>query len=260
MRVTIKPRFFIILIVLGVGGLVLLFNSIRSKEEVLGSDTYALKEPDSTSKNFGTGGGSIADYQEITISHTVKQGETLYSIADIYHADPQTILDYPYNEIPDDLSLTLGQILIIPNGWIDPPAGGLPDIPIAQGSGRFIWPIQQAQGKPAHGVVTQHAFWWHPGAIDIGIDLGTPIRAADSGKVIKVERYKTGYGLHAVIDHGNGLTSLYAHLSDIRVNLSENISKGEIIGLSGSTGRSTGPHLHFELKQNGNPIDPMTLL
>lgn len=201
-----------------------------------------------------TGGSDISSYQPVTISYTVATGDSLASIAAKYHADAQTILDYPYNEIPDDLTLKVGQVLIIPNGYIDAPP---PEPPIAKGSGILAWPFNLTQGKPN---ISQYAYWWHQGAIDVAADTGTPVRAADSGRVVTLERWSTGYGWHIVLDHGNGLTSLYAHLSQMNVEIEQNVSKGQIIGLVGSTGRSTGPHLHFEVRKNGQPVDPMTLL
>jgi murein DD-endopeptidase MepM/ murein hydrolase activator NlpD len=251
MALTLKPRFFLIMVaVLFLGFLA--FNYLgNSNKTVLGAEEengYILQEQEEISNKFGTGGGN--SYQPITISHEVKQGDTLYSIADQYHADPQTILDYPYNEVPDDLSLKVGQELIIPNGYINSEDAPPPPA-IAVGTGQFM--------RPVNGVVTQYASWFHPGSIDIGISLGTPVRAADNGTVIKVERLTTGYGLHVIIAHGNALTSLYGHLSEVRVVEGQGVRKSEILGLSGSTGRSTGPHLHFEVRRNGNPVDPMTL-
>lgn len=208
--------------------------------------SYDLIE--TTTREF-TGGSDIATYQPVTISHKVAQGDSLASIATKYHADAQTIVDYPYNDIPDNLTLEVGQILIIPNGYID---SAPPPPPVAKGSGILAW--------PAFGPISQYAYWWHAGAIDIVSDTGSPVLATDNGKVIAVEKLTTGYGWHIVLDHQTGLTSLYAHLSQIDVTLNQKISKGQVLGSVGATGRSTGSHLHFEVKQNGQPIDPMSLL
>lgn len=259
MKTKIKLRFFIILALPLIGIVFLFIQRIPSKvknQRVLAANTYTLQEHTKADSN-PSGGGEI--YDSVTISYTVKDGDTLASVAEKYHADAQTILDYPYNNIPDDLALKVGQNLIIPNGYIDgQPTPILP--PIVSGTGQFLWPIRQAQGEPAHGIVTQYSSWFHPGAIDIGIALGTPVVAADDGTVIAVEHLAGGYGSHIIISHGDGLTSLYAHLSDVRVGKGDRVSKGDVIGLSGSSGRSTGPHLHFEVRRNGQPIDPMTML
>jgi len=211
------------------------------------TSSYDLIEQRSSA--YGSVSSAISDYQPVTISHKVSEGDSLASVASEYHADAQTIVDYPYNEIGDDLTLRVGQVLIIPNGYIEQAP---PPPPVAKGSGIFTW--------PAAGSISQYAYWWHQGAIDIVADAGTPVRAADNGRVVTVERLTTGYGYHVVLDHQTGYTSLYAHLSQINVELGQKISKGHVIGAIGSTGRSTGPHLHFEVRENGQPVDPMTLL
>lgn len=210
--------------------------------------SYDLIEPSPVAENYIVP-DTQSPHNEITIAHTVQKGDSLAAIANKYHADPQTIIDYPYNSISDDLTLKTGQVIIVPNGFIDnPPASPIP----ARGTGQFAW--------PAAGNISQYASWWHPGAIDIAAEMGTPIKAADNGKVIKVEKASTGYGWHVILDHEDGLTSLYAHMSKINVEVGQNVSKGDLLGSVGSTGRSTGFHLHFEVHKDGKPIDPMTLL
>lgn len=256
MKVKFKPRFFVIITLLVVGGFFAVLNVShnRSKKDVLAaSDSYKLiaEDPRSSAGNDVPQGSAIENYQPVTISYTVKEGDTLQSIAEKYHADAQTIADFPNNGLKDSLQLKVGQILIIPNGYInneDKPQ--LP--PIARGTGQFSW--------PALGTITQYAYSWHSGAIDIAIPVGTEIRAADDGTVKVVEYLTTGYGIHVIIDHGGGLTSLYGHLSEIKVTQGQGIHKGDLVGLSGSTGHSTGPHLHFEVRRAGAPVDPMTLL
>lgn len=256
MEIKLTPRFFVILGCLSLG--LMLYGSnvlLKKRVEVRVLDTKdrgkvlaTYKLLDSTGKNPEK---SQSDPQMVTISYMVKEGDSLQSIADKYHADAQTIVDYPYNNIGDDLQIKPGQNLIVPNGYIEgQPTPVRPVIPV--GTGQFVWPV--------NGAITQYNSWFHPGSIDIGIGLGTPVKAADNGKVIVVEYLKTGYGIHVVIDHGVSLTSLYGHLSQIRVGRGDGVYRGQVIGLSGSTGRSTGPHLHFEVERGGNPIDPMTLL
>lgn len=115
---------------------------------------------------------------------------------------------------------------------------------------------------PAEGPVTSEfgARWgrMHRG-VDIGADEGTPVRAARAGTVIEAD-YLSGYGLHVLIDHGDGLTTLYAHLSVIHVTAGEQIAQGSQLGEVGMTGNTTGPHLHFETRKVGDPQDPRTLL
>ncbi|MER3395829.1 MAG: hypothetical protein C4319_03480 [Acidimicrobiia bacterium] len=123
--------------------------------------------------------------------------------------------------------------------------------------GFFVWPadgpLTSGFGPRLHpiaGVVRQH------NGIDIGAPYGAPVRAAASGTVIKAGAMG-GYGLVVVIDHGNGLSTLYAHQSRILVSPGSSISQGAVVGEVGSTGYSTGPHLHFEVRINGEPVDPM---
>lgn len=274
MKIKIHPRFYVIVGITMLG--IVLFSSNvflkkrvevnlvdSSAEQVLAAEDATLfgnkqeileeqKNDTESKKNLELNTTSkIASYTPVTISHTVKEGDTLQSIAEKYHADAQTIADFPNNKLGDSLQLTVGQIIIIPNGYVDD-SFAPPPPPVAVGSGQFIWPVE--------GRVTQYAFYWHPGSIDIAVDLLTPVKAADHGKVKEVNRYTTGYGVHVLVDHGDGLTSLYAHLTDTQVAVGQTISKGEVLGVSGSTGRSTGPHLHFEVKRNGVSVDPMTLL
>jgi murein DD-endopeptidase MepM/ murein hydrolase activator NlpD len=120
-------------------------------------------------------------------------------------------------------------------------------------SSGFIWPV--------NGVVTS-GFGWRWGRMHEGIDIaapsGTPIRAAAAGTVIYAG-WMGGYGNLVIIDHGNGLATAYGHQSAIYVG-GGSVSQGTVIGAVGSTGNSTGPHLHFEVRVNGSPVDPMGYL
>jgi murein DD-endopeptidase MepM/ murein hydrolase activator NlpD len=95
--------------------------------------------------------------------------------------------------------------------------------------------------------------------IDLDADMGEPIRAAGDGRVVLAE-WQGGYGFTVVIDHGNGLATLYGHQSALVVHEGEQVEMGDIVGLVGSTGWSTGPHLHWEVRVFGNPTDPVTFL
>ena len=92
--------------------------------------------------------------------------------------------------------------------------------------------------------------------IDYALYKGTPVLAAMDGIVIRTARLTTGYGVHVIMDHGNGLQTIYAHLSSIAVLTGQKIKAGEELGRSGDTGNSTGPHLHFEIRRHGTPVDP----
>ena len=97
------------------------------------------------------------------------------------------------------------------------------------------------------------------GGIDLGVPTGTSVRAALPGKVT-VAQYNSSYGYYVMIDHGNGLSTLYAHNSKLLVRVGQTVNAGDIVSLSGSTGRSTGPHLHFEVRVNGERTNPRSYL
>ena len=114
---------------------------------------------------------------------------------------------------------------------------------------RFLW--------PTHGVLTQGFFDYHPG-IDIANDVGTPEVAADAGQVVFADWGE--YGIYVEIDHGNGFHTIYGHMSALMVKSGEVVAQGQLIGLMGATGRASGPHLHFEIRYQGIPQNPIDLL
>lgn len=107
--------------------------------------------------------------------------------------------------------------------------------------------------------VSQNYKFFHPG-VDFDGETGDEIKSIKSGVVEHVEYSNVGYGKHVIIDHGNNLKTLYAHLSKIEVKVGDNVSTTTVLGEMGSTGRSTGSHLHFEVRNNGIPINPMSVL
>lgn len=193
------------------------------------------------------------------VVHKVVAGDTVYSIAKKYGVNAQNIVNYIWNEFVDQDTFALrpGQILFVPDGVIKPPSQ--PIIPKivpqvlagARGNSNFIWPTS--------GIITQYAVSYHM-ALDIANSFGTSILAADSGTVVYAGCINWGYGCHVIIDHGNGYQSLYAHLSRYDVEVGDSVSQGKQIGLMGSTGRSTGPHLHFEIRSQGQLLNPLNFL
>lgn len=131
---------------------------------------------------------------------------------------------------------------------------------VVHGSGVFIWPtsgpITSPFGYRIHPIFGTQIY--HSG-IDIGVDTGTPIMAADSGVVVEAD-WLGGYGYAVVIDHGNGLSTLYGHNSELAVSPGQSVQQGQVIAYAGSTGYSTGPHCHFEVRVDGSPVDPMGYL
>lgn len=119
-----------------------------------------------------------------------------------------------------------------------------------------VGPITSDFGYRTHPVLGTRRF--HAGT-DFGAPTGAPIFAADSGTVIAAEWYG-GYGNTVIIDHGNGLTTLYGHCSELYVTVGQGVQRGQTIAAVGSTGLSTGPHLHFEVRQQGEPVEPLAYL
>jgi murein DD-endopeptidase MepM/ murein hydrolase activator NlpD len=198
------------------------------------------------------------------IVHKVKRGDTIYSIAKKYSVDPQAIVNWPFNTYTDDenFGLAVGQQLVVPDGvrpketlWQPTTylAGKItPNAGTVSAEGSFIW--------PASGRITQRFVWYHPG-LDIANASAPDVLAADSGTVIIAGwPDNIGYGNRVVIDHGNGFSTLYAHMQSVYVTPGQTVNRGNAIGKMGSTGRSTGTHLHFEIRVGDQSQDPLAYL
>lgn len=196
------------------------------------------------------------------VNHKVKSGDTVYTIAKRYQVDPQVIVDWPYNSFANDetFALTVGQSLMIPDGImpdekvVEPRRyyAQIPSAGIVPGTGQFAW--------PANGVISQYFSWYHK-AIDIANASGPDVLASDTGTVTLAGWVApVAYGNHIMVDHGNGYVTLYAHLAKIYVTPGQRVSRGQAIGKMGSTGRSTGTHLHFEIRQGGALQNPLAFL
>ena len=212
--------------------------------------------------------------------HEWREGESLFRVAEYYGVDPLEIVQYPGNNLDiydfdlDNPAFKVGQMLIVPGGereLVDygPPAitrnnpaiastygpGHCGTIYIgAVGVGYFLWPTTERwlSGYPYNPNI-------HP-AIDIAGILGNAVWASDNGVVVYSGWSNYGYGNMVVIDHGNGWQTLYAHLNTINVGCGQSVNQGELIGGLGSTGNSSGPHLHFEMIYSGAKVNPMDFL
>lgn len=129
----------------------------------------------------------------------------------------------------------------------------------------FLYPV------PPNSPVTQtfaehvaaaiaHGWQFYNGGIDWAVPTGTPIKSAQKGKVTELRTDATGYGTHVRVQHADGYLTIYGHMSGFSVNVGDEVEAGNVLGPSDNTGNSTGPHLHFELRHNNKPIDPMPLL
>ena len=215
--------------------------------------------------------------QELTIPpagglwHTVESGDTVSSLASKFEVAEQAIIDSNYLFPPYNLSV--GQQLIIPDAKI-PSQLPLPSPTISQyasstlkqvvskvtggtvGTGSFSCPCSNL-------LISQYFSWYHP-AIDIQSagQANLEISAADAGTVVAVSvgGWNYGYGNQVIVDHGNGYTTSYSHLSSVSVSAGDSVSKGQLLGIMGNTGRSFGTHLHFEVEYFGKLINPLSVL
>jgi murein DD-endopeptidase MepM/ murein hydrolase activator NlpD len=198
------------------------------------------------------------------ITYEVARGETMGAIANKYQVDEKEIIKT--NKISDSGKLMAGQKLIIPGARKDSyvkkevkrysSVDAIKDLvkspsakPVA--GNKMNWPTAGYR-------ITQYYTWKHH-AVDIANKIGTPIYAADAG-VVEYAGWGKGYGNQIVIDHGGGKKTRYAHMTKFHVKKGESIAKGQSIGGMGSTGWSTGPHLHFEVMINGVKYNPLNYI
>lgn len=201
-------------------------------------------------------GGVISEGQTLVIlpitgvRYTVKSGDTVEKLSSRFNATAEDI--YSYNGLAVGTKLSAGAELIIPNGEIPAPAPAPKKVTVkvatgSAGTGYFRHPLPggiKTQGIHGHN------------AIDIGAPTGTPVYAAASGDVILSRQggWGGGYGNYVVVSHPNGTQTLYAHFSSVAVPVGTKVTKGQVVGYVGSTGLSTGPHLHFEVRGARNPF------
>jgi murein DD-endopeptidase MepM/ murein hydrolase activator NlpD len=181
------------------------------------------------------------------VYHTAQAGETVSSIAERYGVAEADILNYPLNELTNPERLQVEQRLVVPHGHKElarPTPQALLDSP-------FAWPLV--------GRITQGFSDAHP-AIDIGAPYGTAVYAGRAGRVARAGWARTGYGYTVIIDHGEGLVSLYSHMKGEWVNVGDWVERGQLIGEVGSTGQSSGPHVHFEVRVDGEQMNPLDYL
>lgn len=186
------------------------------------------------------------------VQHEVKSGDTISTIAKKYDGDADEILEF--NQLASADELSVGDTLIIPGGAIhSAPVRGAAGAQPVRVSGSAV--ASAGFSHPAPGSVRTQGIHGY-NAVDLAGGHGSPIRAAASGEVIisKGSGWNGGYGNYIVIRHPNGAQTLYAHLSSNYVGVGAYVSQGEVIGGMGSTGKSTGTHLHFEVRGATNPF------
>ncbi len=233
--------------------------------------TYVVRQGDtlsSVAKMFGVSSNTIVwanDLKSKTLKvgqelailpvsgvrHTVKSGDTIASIAKKYSAAQSDILDY--NDLATNAKLKVGDEIIIPNGEVSVTSGAKTSVAqkvtsgLKEAVGYYLRPI--VGGKKSQGI---HGY----NGVDLAAPVGTPIMAAAEGTVViaRTSGYNGGYGLYVAIKHTNGTQTVYGHMSRVSVRVGQRVEQGDIIGAVGNTGRSTGPHIHFEVRGARNPF------
>ncbi len=204
-----------------------------------------------------------------------KAGDTLEGVAAQFKAKPEDIVNWSGNHL--DLAnpeIKAGQDVLVPGGQREFVQWVIPTIPRGQagvnrsvygpgaceggytgafGTGTFIWPSSQH-------VLSGNDYWSGHLGIDIAAGLGDPMFASDAGVVVFAGWATGGYGNMVMIDHGNGYQSLYGHMSSVSARCGQSVGQGSYIGAAGSTGNSTGPHIHFEIRYLGGFINPWYML
>lgn len=207
------------------------------------------------------------------ILHEWKDGDTVESVAAAYSADPEDILSWFGNHL--DLAnpvIEPGEVVMVPGGerefqnWASPPVAAVGKAGVYAniaggcvvesggyyGGGYFIWPAD-------NHYLSGNDYWSGHLAIDIAAATGMSIYAADAGVVVFSGWYGS-YGNMVMVDHQNGFQTVYAHLSTLFVSCGDNVYQGQVLGQAGSTGNSTGPHLHFEIRYLGGYVNPKEYL
>ena len=199
------------------------------------------------------------------VLHTVKKGETVAGIAKEYKADVEKIVEY--NKLADASSITIGDKLVVP--------GGVKRASVAAATTRYTAPVSSIFGStppagsssisrtrllwPTSGhVITQYYHWKHHG-LDIDGDYSSPLYAAEAG-VVEYAGWNGGYGIMVQINHGGGMVTRYGHASKLFVKKGDYVSRGQTIAMMGTTGYSTGTHLHFEVIINGGKYNPLSYI
>jgi len=212
------------------------------------------------------------------ILYTVKLGDTLTDVAELYKVEVENIMGFISNEIGNADSVSEGALLLLPGAVPPPPpapavtpepvfAAAAPEAPA--GGGAAVAPAASVSGFawPVYGPISEYygaprgAGTYHAGLdIDQTFNYGGAIAAAAPGQVVLATSDGYGYGAYVVIRHDNGYETLYAHMSAIYVSQGQYVSQGEAIGAIGCTGYCTGPHLHFEVRVGGATVDPLAYL
>jgi len=233
---------------------------------------FGLKTDTILWANSMTGRSYLQPGQNLTIPpvdgvlYTIKSGDTISRLAQRYDTEASKIISF--NKLADASDIAIGDTILLPDATpYTPPApivktkvapvtalftGRQPDAAqeAASSGDSLVWPTTTRR-------ISQYYSWRHTG-LDIDGEFGDLIWAAGDGVVSRVQYLKYDYGYNVIIDHGGGVQTLYAHFQKIYVKPGQQVKKGEVLGEMGSTGRSTGSHLHFEIRINSSRINPLS--
>lgn len=231
-------------------------DSLSQVAEMFGVTTNTILWANDITKASGIRPGQNLVILPIAgVRHVVKKGDTIASVAKKYEGNEAEILSY--NELTSADELSVGDTLIIPGGAIHstPVKVASKASPVRVSGSSAGVSTSGYFSFPAPGAIKSQSIHGY-NAVDLAAPVGTPIRAAAAGEVIvsKNSGWNGGYGQYIVVKHGNGTQTLYAHLSRNSVGVGDYVSQGEVIGAMGSTGKSTGSHLHFEIRGGKNPF------
>ncbi|MCB8951810.1 MAG: peptidoglycan DD-metalloendopeptidase family protein [Ardenticatenales bacterium] len=197
------------------------------------------------------------------VLHDVQAGDTVETVAAKYSVSVDDIINYapnnlefPYRLYPDTQIMVPGAVRevfvwnppTISTSTSSSSGNGFGIKPLVVGTGTFVWPVNGRR-------ITQYYWYGHRG-IDVALAQGSPVFASDTGTVVWADWNIHCYGNLIVVDHGNGFVTFYAHLSAINVYPGQIVTQGQVMGAVGTTGCSSGPHLHFEIRLNGVQQDP----
>lgn len=223
-----------------------------------------LWENNLTARSLIRPGNTLRILAESGLMHVVAKNETISSISKKYNVSSESIVNA--NNLDSEEVLKLSQKIFIPGGKkiiIATPSSGptytgssiaqsIPTTPnTSYSGGKLLWPTVGHR-------ITQYYSWRHQG-LDIANKTGTPLYAAESGTVER-SGWNNGYGYNVVVNHGGGLKTLYAHASKLHVKAGDEVNRGDILADMGSTGWSTGPHIHFEVISNGVKQNPLNYI
>lgn len=198
-------------------------------------------------------GDALVILPVVGVRHIVKSGDTIASIAKKYEGNAEEIISF--NQLASAEDITVGVTLVIPGGALHSTPVVAPTLAKKAPNSKSTVAATSNFINPVPGAIKTQGIHGSNG-VDFGVRIGSPVRAALGGEVIvaKNSGWNGGYGNYIVIKHKNGTQTLYAHLSRVDVGVGQTVGQGDGIGASGNSGKSTGPHLHFEVRGGKNPF------